>query len=478
MKAHVFAAALFVSTSLSLFAQTQPCTRAGITVAGCLEELAPSTLLAHTDAAETAVAEEQEDVADEATGSPAIESAAGNSLRDFLSLFSAAVQNANLSEEGDALTLDYNLRLSDLGKRVIKIQGVLRRPELWEPFATSLATDADRERLQKGLDDLDDVTLTLTYSPEGDTVGRMLEPHRPLFDAIMSARVTPRDPGAAHDDLLRTVRELRRQNPSLLPAGATELDDIVFDRITDPVARELLRLKTIEHGRQLADTRADFDRQFEAAGLNLFSDLLDNQPQFYVAVSTRERDSVAGPRERTLRATYEMGFVNLNDFKEDAGVACDDMENDAASCAAAYANYIADRKNLAGLGASNRVALSLEYTDVEDYDITAEGVTDPFHVDGSRKWSGSFLYGRRMIQGEDSARDARFDLSLTYEDIDSKDEKVDNRWIASAIYTQKLSDTLSFPLGLVWSSHEANVPDSDQKLSAHFGLVFKVPQMQ
>jgi hypothetical protein len=448
-----------------------------MTVQQCLDETVPSTLQAaraETAAATAqAVAAEQREVVTAATGSPAIESAAGNALRDFLTRFLIGMENGNLSDEGDALTLDYNLRLNDLGNRVVKVQGVLRKATLWEPFAAGLDSDTTRDKLAKDLDDFDDVTLTLTYAPEGARVGRMLEPHRPLFDAILNANVQPRQSPAEHDELLRYIRELRQNDPAAF-TGVEELEDLKFQAITNLELRERLREKTLAVANAFVDTRAEFDRQYNAAGLNLFSDLLNNQPQFYLAGSTRERNALAGPRERTLRATYEMGFVNLNDFKTESKHACDDPVNHPDPCAAAYAAYVARPEKLAGANASNRVALSLEYTDLEDYDITAADIPN-FHVDGTRKWSGSFAYGRVLLRQKESAHDGRVDFGVTYEDLHSKASEIDNRWIASAIYTQKISDTLSLPIGLVWSSHEDAVPNSDQRVSAHFGLVFKMP---
>src|SRR6185436_6733976 len=126
-------------------------------------------------ATERAAASEQADVSREATGSPAIESAAGNALRDFLSIFAAAVQTANLSEEGDALTLDWNMRMSEFGGNPIKFQGVFRKPVLWEPFATTVTSVADRDKLLKDLDDFDDVTVSVTWSPESAIHGRLLD---------------------------------------------------------------------------------------------------------------------------------------------------------------------------------------------------------------------------------------------------------------------------------------------------------------
>jgi len=469
MRRRPMLAVLLFAAALPLSAATAPCTKPQITFNQCIEEIVPSTLIATIDTEKLAT--EQAEVAKAPTGSPAIGSAAGSSLRDFLSTFLVGMENGNLTDDGNALTLDYNLRLSDLGKRVVKIQGVLRKPTLWEPFATSLDSDTSRDTLTKTLDDFDDVTLSLNYAPEGTRVGRNLAPHRPLFRAVL-ATVGARLPGLAHREMLESFRAIKAANPEAVK-DITDLDDITFEEIKDDRLREEFRQNTIAFAREVLASRTAFDQRFDAAGLNLFSDLLNNQPQLYVSLSTHERDALVGPRERSLRATYEMGFTNLNSFRDDAGEACEDLKSDA--CAEAFSAYAARPDVQAGADASNRVALSLEYNDLADYDIAGEGIPAPFHVDGTRKWSGSLGYGRMLVRRDASAHDGRVDFSLTYEDLNSKETQVDNRWVASAIYTQKLSDTLSLPIGLVWSNHEADVPASDSRVSAHFGLVFKMP---
>jgi len=477
----ILVAALLIIACLSMYAEG-PCGAPNITVGGCLDELAPSTLQAveraTAAATERAAASEQADVSREATGSPAIESAAGNALRDFLSIFAAAVQTANLSEEGDALTLDWNMRMSEFGGNPIKFQGVFRKPVLWEPFATTVTSVADRDKLLKDLDDFDDVTVSVTWSPESAIHGRLLDPHRPIFDAIMRSRVKNRFPAPEMDELDELVQRLAAKKIAPFK-DLEELDNLKFDDIEDVAMRELVREKVIAAGRQTALQRKEFDRQFKDAGLDRFSDLLNNQPQLYFSASTRERNPLVGPRDRNLKLTYEKGFANINTFRQKAGRACEDGKNlDDDACAQAFADYISDPQVVASMDAANRVALSIEHSDLEDYDIAAAALPSlpNFHVDGSRKWNGSFTYGRVLHQSE-SMRDGRIDISLTYEDVKSDDPKLDSRWIGSAIYTQKLTDTLSLPLGIVWASHKEDVPDSDRELSAHFGLIFKIPKV-
>ncbi len=476
MRLRAWLVILLVIAASSLRAEVKPCTTPRMTVTDCFSELVPSTLEALLPDAEKQVAEraatEEVQVKAAPTGVPAIDSTAGSSLRDFLSRFLVGMENGNLSDDGNALTVDYNLRLSDLGKRVVKIQGVIRKPTLWEPFATSLDSDSSRDKLGGKLNDFDDITLSLTYAPENMRMGRSLEPHRKMFRAALNA-VGSRTPSDALRELVEQFRAMKNANPAAF-ASVEDFDDLVFDDIKDLDAQEEIREKTIAAARGIVTSRVDFDKRYDAAGLNLFSDLLNNQPQLYVSLSTREREALVGPRGRSLKATYELGFVNLNSFRDEAGDQCDDMSS--AACVAAFTDYAQRSDVQAGSAESNRVAISLEYNDLDDYDITGEDITTPFHVEGTRKWSGSIAYGRMLVKRDAATHDGRIDFSLTYEDLSSKDANVDNRWVASAIYTQKISDALSLPFGVVWSNHDADVPDSDKRVSAHFGLVFKMLQ--
>lgn len=427
-----------------------------MTLQECTDKIVGSTL-------EAAAAAEQGEVARETTGVPAVDADAGNALRDFLSIFSAAVQSATLTEKDDALTLDWNLRLDELGDDPVKLQAVFRRPSLWKPFAEKITNAADRDKLLGGLDDLDDVTVSATYAPESIKRGRNLEPHRPLFRMLMDAAVGNRTPTLSADTLGAILQEVD------LDDDVEELEDVKFEDIADE-DRERVRDAVIAAATDMKKSRAAFDALFAGSGLDRFSDLLNNQPQLYFSISRRERDSLSGPRETSIKATYEKGFVNLNTFHKEAAASC----GDADDCAAAYKTYVRRPDVVQGLDAANRVSISFEYADAEEYDISTTLLPDPFLIEGTRKTNGSLTYGR-VLRRDEQNRDGRIDISLTYEDVKG-DPKLDNRWIGSAIYTQKLSDTVGIPIGFVWANHDKDVAESDGRISAHIGLIFKLPK--
>jgi len=446
---------LFVSTSLA--AQERKCENTN-TIDQCTSSIVKSTL----------VASQEKEVAAEVTGTPTVDSFLGNSTRDFLSVFAAGLQTANISEKEDALTLDWNLRIQELGSDPVKLQAVVRKPTLFKSFSDKLPTDADRTRLKDDLGDFDDLTVSVSYASESKTHGRNLKPHLDLFEAIHGdlEKVQPSEKEFALD-LIAKLPELK---------DFAELDNVTFGAIPESV-RERARGITIAAAEAIVASRAKFDQKFKAFQLDRFSDLINNQPQVYFSASRRERASLVGPRETSIKATYEKGFVNVNTFRKFAGGDCPGATTETGNtCAAKFQQYVNDPAIVAGLDASNRLSFSLEYSDSEDYKITDTALTDPFVVKGSRVTNGAFTYGRIVRRDRVSSRDGRVDLSVTYADVRG-DKDQDNRFIASAIYTQKMSDTMSLPIGVVWSNRDAHVPDSDRRLSVHFGLVFKVPKV-
>ena len=49
--------------------------------------------------------------------------------------------------------------------------------------------------------------------------------------------------------------------------------------------------------------------------------------------------------------------------------------------------------------------------------------------------------------------EGRIDLAFNYDDV-SGDPKLDDRWVGSVTYTQKLTDSFTLPLSLVYANHE------------------------
>jgi len=460
-------ALLILFVSIPLAAQTRKCENTD-KISECTNSIVKSTLLARADDEKPATAaKEEKDVTTETTGVPTIDSFLGNSTRDFLSLFAAALQSANLSEEKDALTLDWNLRIKNFNNDPIKLQGVLRKATLWKDFTDHLPTGTDRAKLEDQLGDFDDITLSVTYEPEGKKYGRNLEPHSTLFDRIHGGTADVISTATAEFAFGKFVQD----NPKLFEQN----QDPRFIDIPD-AQREQVRQLVITAAEEIVKNRAAFDQKF-APLVDRFSELLNNQPQIYFSASRRDRASLVGPRETSIKATYEMGFVNINAFLrgKTAKDACDDEKGDNQLCSAEFEKYVTDSGNKADLNAANRISFSFEYADVEGYKITNDLVPTPFDVKGSRVTNGSFTYGRIMRRDRENHRDGRIDLSVTYADVRGDPEK-DNLFTASAVYTQKMSDTVSFPIGIVWSNRDKHVPDSDHRLSAHFGLMFKLPK--
>ncbi len=72
----------------------------------------------------------------------------------------------------------------------------------------------------------------------------------------------------------------------------------------------------------------------------------------------------------------------------------------------------------------------------------------------------------------------RIDLSFRFEDVKDPSDPTKNarsRGIGSITYTQKINDSLSIPVSLLFANHSSDLGDVNKKFNAHFGLVYKLP---
>jgi hypothetical protein len=141
-----------------------------------------------------------------------------STIKNFLPLFGGLIESQTISEDGTALTLDFNFPFLDFGKgHNVQAQGVFRKPVLFEEikkaFPETVRT-ARAEELEKELDDFDDTSLVLSYNIVTSWTGRSFEPHRPLHSAILLA-LADRVPNDVAQRSLLELGKLAQDNPSI-----------------------------------------------------------------------------------------------------------------------------------------------------------------------------------------------------------------------------------------------------------------------
>ncbi|HYX24919.1 MAG TPA: hypothetical protein VFC23_12250, partial [Thermoanaerobaculia bacterium] len=157
------------------------------------------------------------------------------------------------------------------------------------------------------------------------------------------------------------------------------------------------------------------------------ADLVNNQPQILVSADYRKRNVLVGPNELDAKATYEIGFANVNGLRRYCANA-----KLAPSNPDCLSRYLADFGPL--LASSPRLAVSAEYSRADPY---------------------------------------RFDLQADYEDF-SGDPKLQDRLVATATFTQKMSDNSTASFSFIYASKPEFLGEVDKHLSAHLGLKYKM----
>ena len=422
--------------------------------------------------AAVAMAEEvEDDVATTNTGVPAVTGLPmQSSLRDFLNIFAAAVDTATLSESESSLTLDWTVPFGFVADNdKLKLQAVFGTPALLPALKTKLGDDAEAiAALEDELNDTDDVLATVTYAPQNTRFGRSIRPHADFLEGLYQAAAPSET--AELQALAILIGELAEVVPGL--DQDTRFDELPAGTAPGVMAQLAARARA---------TNANTEAMQEA--LDALVTLLNNQPQFYGTGSYHYRNELVGPSEWSGKVTYELGRKSLNRFLDDNRASCDvtaikeevtasvDAPVKAQGCLAQLLTFAKTAKTEAG--ASNRLVASFEYVNVDDVDIHLPKYALDFVERPSHSLVYSLTYGVPLATPVKD-REARLDFAFNYDDIPS-DAELKDRWVGSVTYTQKITDTVTLPIALVYANHEKFLPDVDKRLGVHFGLSYKLP---
>jgi hypothetical protein len=443
------------------------------TIQMCLDRVSGAIKDAAATADETKA---KADVAKANTGVPSVSGPLGSAVKDFVSRFLASADSSFLTQNNDgSITLDLNVGAKKfVTGNPFKVQAILHAPKLDAKVKAGLTGDT-LLNTEKSLDELDDIEFSLSYSPQNRNLGRDLEPHRPLFQALVASA-----PFASED-----IARFRDKVGELTRTFGAEIMAREFKDMG--TARASIEPATIAAGRQLAGDNAAAVQQLKDNDIDTFVALLDQQPQLFASVIQRNRNELIGGDSLSFKVTYETSGRSLRNFYQVAATnGCGETQLAArdGDCADAWRAFAADEKTQLAAETSGRFAFSLEYTGVDANNVEVAlpaPATGPFKLatDETESLIGSITYGYTMAKDDAGMRKNGFDLKVSYENVTGDKDK-DNRFVASATYSHKMSDTMTMPIGIVYANHE-NDPafkDTDRKLAMHFGLVFKMPDLK
>jgi len=206
--------------------------------------------------------------------------------------------------------------------------------------------------------------------------------------------------------------------------------------------------------------------------LDKLGDLLANESQLFLSAGYRWRDPLVGSDVVSGKLTFEYGFTNLSAFRRQAGTRCQ-TDSPSAECLNTYREWVGKR-DAANIPASDRIALSLEYQENRGYTLTLPDYATTYTSATSHSLIGTFRYGRNLLAGG-AKSPLRVDISASYQDV-SGDPQRNNRFVATATFTVRVSDGFQVPVGVVYANKTEYLGQPDKPVSAHLGILFRPPE--
>lgn len=443
----------------------------------CVNTDTPTTCWARFNTVDASAFQEASDavadtVAKTNTGSPDLSGITNSALRDFLSVFTAAVGKSTVTDNNGAITLDYNLPLDLMHPNdVIKLQATFAKPELDAALKKALGTSTDViSTLSDSLDETDDITASASYSPSTKRFGRTFENHDDFIEALLQAV----DIGLGKDhpavilakvgDLVQ--KKLPKEDRHLLQA------DTPFTVITDPQKQA----EILAEFEKAARAQPKYEEKIHGI-IAKSAELINNQEQMYLTFKYHDLDSLAGASSWSVKGTYEMGGKNITKFLADTK--CDEKailrdanadEPPESPCLQQFTDYVDDKT----IDRTWRIAASLDISSTDANEIAITQLATPITIPSSDSQIISITAGRRF-DPPTSSRERRIDIEGSYQNV-SADPKLDDRLTLSVTWTQELTNTLTLPITLSYANKTKYLPDEDKHLSAHFAISYKLPK--
>ncbi|HWN41326.1 MAG TPA: hypothetical protein VNW71_03855 [Thermoanaerobaculia bacterium] len=383
----------------------------------------------------------------------------GGSKLDLAKRFFTLLNLGDLKEEPTGITFSFNPELFPDLPLHFNPRVVVHEPELYETLVTEIDREggpiaegmrADlKDRLKKSFGDFDDTELRV--------VGSWRHLSRTEGAAVMAESIFEASgfETTSFNFLAEKLPTWMAVNPDLqamtplntLEDGLRAQVKSDIDSFADQAAREVEALhQSLENNR------------FYALGM-----LVANDPQVSFDGFYRLREGAAGPNEWGGTARYEYGLVSYAQYLRWAGRA-----GRGGKSVETLNTYLARPSVQHWFKRQPRVAALLEVSRIDPFTLDRPEDGLSMKLDSIRRLTGKLTYGQVLASNPGS----KFDFEARYDDF-SDDLTKKNRFVATATWTQKLTDRLAQAAGgtqLVVSAIWANKPEFRGEVDRGFGM--------
>lgn len=390
---------------------------------------------------------------------------------NFLTSLGAAVNAIETAEDKQSVTVRFNPIPTPPLQLGITL--VAKKASLYAPISKAIK-ESERAAavalLEKGFDDFDDVTASVSLSPATSECGpdqakRGFGPfgcwgktsptkvYRKAFSAILTPSLRKIADAATSPERLALETEFGRLAP-----GSSARNTAFSSLSAEDQARAKRIVKDLAAA-QLNDEAAE-KTLFENIDPKALAQLIDNQPVIAINGSYRDLGSLGGPSEIALSAELQFGFENFNTLAKETDQAKVD-------------------NTLKGKFRKDSLVISFAYKRHNDYALAAlPGLTavtfDPVSVPSASEWQLKGQWGA-PLSFKANDRNARFDLGLDGFRANEDSVRTKNRWIAKATLTLPVGTNFDIPVTLTWANKPEFTGDGQENFGANFSLSYRLP---
>jgi hypothetical protein len=397
-----------------------------------------------------------------------------SSVKDFLPLLQLSGVLGAVQKDDTTGTVSVALNTPFLGSSgkltedpSFQLKAVIETtPKLFDELLKNLPADkrdAVEKSLLSGKTDAEDATLFASYNFTSQRLGRNFARHMRLYNQLFQQAVAGSTSAlaAAEADVLRKLIRALGDDVSL--------DNTLWAVIPEAkrIAAQQILLESV-HAHLALQTA--FASAVKSAGLDLFGQLINNQPQLFIEVSRAFRDDLYGPDLLSGRITFEMGLANnLNGFFNlfDAR----NCGEETVTCLKKYSSYVNDGNTTANVKAGSRLVMYAEFIQHEDYHYANPDVGLDVAFSKGTTFSVGLDYGRLLGVSDMGVADGRVDASVLWEH--RSDVPDETRFVTSITITKKVGE-ISIPFGIVYANKPRYLTGVNQGLTANVGLKFNL----
>lgn len=407
-------------------------------------------------------------------------------IHDFLPRFAGALLTPGTGDGAPSLGFKANLSMNDGILLDLPVTGQLSTIfHAVEPAAALLDSipatvrESARERIAVGLELYDDFTASAALNFENDRFGRSFRVHRDTVESLIQSLGGTAAVTAAHRSLLEftnllTALNRRAASDVIDPRRSSEsecrwdppdaVQKVHFNCLTEDVQSEVENVLERIRAAEISEFR-ESDRRIRASGVLQLARLINNQPQINGSLQYRNRATLAGPDEWTGTARFEMGFANMNTLRRHCG-----SGGIRAECLRTFTSAPQVRRALAR---GDRVWIELGFTRRNAWRPVLADPPVQIALNEATTFAVSGGYGAYIGAGADEGNRDRLDLHGKY-DFASGDPLRQDRFVATMLYTYRLSDQSSALLGLTYANRPEFIGDVDRRLGARVGVTYKI----